>query len=252
MGLMLRRIRQRRAWRQVDLAVRAGVSRQAVSRIERGALHNMPVGTVQLVANALDARIDLVVRWHGGDLGRLINARHAAMHEAMARMFAGLPPWIAEPEVSYSIWGERGVVDLLCWHPPSRALLVVELKSELVDLNELLGTLDRKRRLASEVARSRGWHAATTSAWVVVAESQANRRAALAHGTVLRSKLPTDGRGIRAWLRAPNKAIAALSFLSSAHGVGVGRNLAPVQRVNRRKPRLARSQRCDKQGCLGG
>ena len=33
------------------------------------------------------------------------------------------------PEVSFSIYGERGVIDMLLWHPARRALLVVELKT---------------------------------------------------------------------------------------------------------------------------
>lgn len=48
------------------------------------------------------------------------------------------------PEVSFSIYGERGVIDLLAWHGPSRTLLVIELKTEVVDAAEMLGVLDRK------------------------------------------------------------------------------------------------------------
>src|SRR4051794_3854542 len=50
--------------------------------------------TIRRVAVALDARLDTALRWQGGDLGRLINARHAPMHEAMAAVFAGLDGWV--------------------------------------------------------------------------------------------------------------------------------------------------------------
>lgn len=233
---MLRQIRQRKRWRQADLAVRAGVSRQAVSRIERGVIHNLPVGSLQAVAIALEARIDLIVRWHGGDLARLVNARHAAMHEAIARFFKSLEGWVAEPEVSYSIWGERGAIDLLAWHAASRSLLVVELKSELVDVSELLGTLDRKRRLAPGIATERGWLSATTSSWVAMADSRANRRAGAAHRAALSSKLPTTGPAMTRWLRHPEGTVNALTFLTSAHPVSAGAALAPTRRVNR--PRM--------------
>ena len=46
------------------------------------------------------------------------------MHEIVARYFLGLPAWIVEPEVSFSIYGERGVIDILAWHPTSRILLL--------------------------------------------------------------------------------------------------------------------------------
>ncbi|MEA2632936.1 MAG: hypothetical protein QOE66_3155, partial [Chloroflexota bacterium] len=68
-----------------------------------------------------------------------------------------LPGWILAPEVSFAIYGERRVIDILAWHPGRRALLLIELKTELVDMNELLGTLDRKRRLARRIAQERGW-----------------------------------------------------------------------------------------------
>ena len=43
------------------------------------------------------------------------------------------------PEVSFSIYGERGVIDILAWHPGRRALLIIELKTDIVDVNELVG-----------------------------------------------------------------------------------------------------------------
>ena len=116
-GTAFRAIRIRKRWRQDDLATKAHVSRTIVGRIEHGRLGTIPIGMIRRVAAALDARFDTVVRWQGGDLGRLINARHAEMHEAMAIFMAGLDGWVAEPEVSFSIYGERGVLDVLAWHP---------------------------------------------------------------------------------------------------------------------------------------
>jgi hypothetical protein len=45
-------------------------------------------------------------------------------------------------------------------------LLVVEVKTAIVDVAELLGTLDGKRRLAVRVARERGWQPTATSSWL--------------------------------------------------------------------------------------
>ena len=71
----------------------------------------------------MDARIDLVPRWRGGDLDRLIDARHAGMVETLVRRLASLPDWIAQPEVTFSIYGEHGSIDLVAWHPGRRAFL---------------------------------------------------------------------------------------------------------------------------------
>jgi hypothetical protein len=40
--------------------------------------------------------------------------------------------------VTFSIYGERGSIDLLAWHSETRTLLVVELKSELTSIEETL------------------------------------------------------------------------------------------------------------------
>lgn len=236
-GAALRAIRIRKRWRQVDVAERAGVSRWAIIGIERGRLAGLPLGTVRAVAAALDARLDTVLRWQGGDLPRLLSARHAAMHEVMARFFGDLPDWTAEPEVSFSIYGERGIIDVLAWHPGRRILLVIELKTEVVDVNEMLGSLDRKRRLARVIARDRGWDPLEVGVWLVIADGRTNRRHVASHMAVLRAKLPTDGRSIRAWLRNPAGAVAALSFLPTVGGTHVAAAPTAVRRVSRHRRR---------------
>ena len=47
-GAAIRSIRQRKRWRQEDLATKARVSRSTVGRIERGALSNVPLGTIRM------------------------------------------------------------------------------------------------------------------------------------------------------------------------------------------------------------
>ena len=89
------------------------------------------------------------------------------MHEELARLFDALPDWVTAPEVTFAIYGERGAIDILAWHAPTRSLLVIELKTEIVDVQETVGTLDRKRRLAAKVAAERGWAPASISAWLL-------------------------------------------------------------------------------------
>jgi transcriptional regulator with XRE-family HTH domain len=234
-GSMLRAIRVRKRWRQSDLAAKARVSRWVVMRIEHGRLSSIPVGKVRAVAAALDARIDATVRWQGGDLPRLLSARHSWMQEVMARYFASFAEWVAEPEVSFSIYGERGIIDVLAWHAERRVLLVIELKTEIVDVNEMLGTLDRKRRLAFDVARARGWQPRTVATWLIVAPGRTNQRAIADHVTLLRAKLPADGTTMRRWLRDPAGRIDALSVMPNVQGTHLGRSVTSVRRVSGRR-----------------
>lgn len=239
-GTAIRAVRIKRGWRQVDLALTTGVSQSTVSRVECGQLGEVPVATLRRVVEPLGIRLTLDVRWRGGELDRLVGGRHSAMHEELARIFAALPEWTAAPEVTFAIFGERGAIDILAWHAASRTLLIIELKTELVDVQETVGTLDRKVRLAATVAAERGWRPQTVASWLVVADSPTNRRRVQAHGTMLRAAYPADGRTMPGWLREPHGSIAALSFLSSTHAAGTNRSLAPVRRVRPRKPSVVR------------
>lgn len=237
-GAALRAIRIRKRWRQVDLARRARVSPPVIGRIERGGIASVPLGKLRRVASTLGARLEVFVRWDGADLARLLDARHSAMHEAVAGLFASTEGWVFEPEVSFSIHGERGIIDILAWHPRRRMVLVVELKTEVVEVGLLLGKMDQRRRLASNIALRLGWDPIAVSTWVVIADSRTNRRAVAAHQTVLRRKFPVDGRSMKRWLGDPLERIDALGFLPKSHVVTLGRSVAPVKRVVAPRPRV--------------
>lgn len=236
-GAAIRAIRVRRGWRQTDLSKRARVSPSVIGRIERGDASSVTLGKLRRVANTLGARLEAFVRWDGADLPRLLDARHAAMHEALAGMFEALEGWVVEPEVSFSIHGERGIIDILAWHPGRRMLLVIELKTEVVEVGVLLGKMDQRRRLGANVARQFGWDPLAVSTWVVIADGRTNRRVVAAHRTVLRGKFPVDGRSMRRWLRDPHERIDALGFLPKRHVATLGRNVVPVRRVGARRAR---------------
>lgn len=239
-GATIRFLRIRRPWRQRDLAEHAGVSQSMVSRIERGHLAGVTLEAIRRVAAALDLRLDLVGRWRGGELDRLLAAGHSALHESVARDIGGRVGWRFSSEVSFAHFAERGIIDLLAWHEPSGALLVIELKTEFVDINELLGTLDRKRRHAEQIARERGWlnHASSVSVWVIVSDTSVNRHRARDHRTMLTTAYPTDGRSIRPWLRAPRGSVACLSFWP-VNRPGTGRTRTDGRSTARHRVRAA-------------
>lgn len=234
-GAQLRAVRVKRRWRQIDLAQRARVHRSVISRIERGQFESTSIGAILAIARALDIQVSLSARWHAGDLDRLVNGRHARLHESVARWFAeDLPEWVLDPEVSFSIYGERGVIDILAWHPSSRALIVIELKTDIVDVNLLMSQMDQRRRLAREIVRDRGWDPVSISTWVIVANGRTNRARLAAHRVVLRNAFPLDGRSIQGWLRRPDRGIAALSIWERQGQDAAGGDLAARHRVTRR------------------
>ncbi len=218
LGAVIRRVRLRAGRTQAGVAQAAGVSQSTVSRVERGHLGPLQLETIRSIGAAVEVRIDLIPRWRGADLDRLLGAAHAALHRSVAESLAGHRDWTFRPEVSFSIWGERGIIDILAWHAKRKVLLVIELKTEVVDLNELLGTLDRKVRLGPEIARAQGWAVppgARVSAWVIVSDGRTNRRRIHAHAAMIRAALPDDGRAIAGWLGRPRRNLRCLSFWSA-------------------------------------
>jgi hypothetical protein len=168
------------------------------------------------------------------------------MHELVAERLAALTGWEFATEVTFSEWGERGVVDILAWHSLTRTLLIIELKTEIPDPAGLVAQVDRYHRLAPAIGRGRGWNPLSVATWVLVAESDLKRRQVGRHNVMLRNAFPLDGQFLRRWLRAPSDnmpaetggaaaRVSGLSFLANAAvGVTNGR-LGPTKRVRGRR-----------------
>jgi transcriptional regulator with XRE-family HTH domain len=238
LGALLRALRLRRGWRQADVAARAHVSRAVVSSLERGHVLRVRLAPLRRVGMALDVRIDLLPRWRGGELSRLLDRDHAAVATSLIAHLGALG-WISRPEVSFSVYGERGAVDVLAYHPSHAALLVIEVKTALLDLQDLVAGVDRKLRLAPGLAREIGWTPRVTGAWVVVSESRTARRRAAEHRDLLRAAFPADGRSMRRWLRDPRGQVRALGFWPNARLRNARADIPGRQRVRKPSPRSA-------------
>ena len=225
-GAAIKALRADRRWTQVDLSRAADVSAATISRLEAGRLDTTSLAMIRRVFAALDARCDLVARWHGGELSRLLDAHHAAIVEHVLGRLAGLPGWIAEPEVTFSIFGERGSIDVLAWHEKRRALLIIEVKTGLDDVGGLVRQVDRYRRLANDIAKTRGWWPSAVAVWAVVADGRTARRRLEQHRGTLRRAFPIDGRAMEHWLRVPGDPVSALSFVPIARPAKAGRRRA--------------------------
>lgn len=195
------------------------MSRWTVARIERGQLEGVSLATLRSVARSLEITVEIAVRWQGAELDRVLGAGHDALREAVVRLLTDAGGWELAAEVTFSMWGERGVIDLLAWHAACRALLVVEVKTEIVDVGRLVAQVDRYRRLAPEIVRTRSWHPARVAAWVAVTDTRTNRRRMADHRGVLRAAFPDDGRGVRGWLGSPDRVLSALTFLPDERAV---------------------------------
>jgi transcriptional regulator with XRE-family HTH domain len=151
-GAVYRAVRRRQGLSQREIAARAGVSQQTVSVIERGRFDEVDLATLRRVGAVLGIDLPFAPRWRGPELDRLLDAGHAAIVEIVVGELRDRG-WTVMVEWSFNRYGERGSVDVLAWHPDRSALVVVEVKTRVVDLQGLLGTLDRKVRIAAEILR---------------------------------------------------------------------------------------------------
>jgi transcriptional regulator with XRE-family HTH domain len=228
-GQSIRALRRRQPWTQKELAHRAGISQASVSRAERGQAKHLTVRTIDQIAEALGARSSLRLYWHGEDLDRLLDAAHAGLVEQVVVLLAA-HGWQVVPEATFSEFGERGSIDVLAFHPGHGALLIVEVKSVVPDMQAMLGGMDRKVRLAPKVAARRGWLVRSVSRLLVLEEDRTSRRRLADHGATIAAVMPLGTRAMRRWIAKPTSPAGGVLFLPSSPGTTTRR------RVGRKLP----------------
>jgi transcriptional regulator with XRE-family HTH domain len=236
-GRSLRAIRVRLGLRQVDVAIRAGVSRSFVSNLERGLSRSSDISRIEAVCVALGADLDVRVRWRGEGLDRLLDEGHAMVVDRLAALL-NADGWQVSLEVTFNDYGDRGSIDIFAWLPETRSLLIAEVKSVVADAQGTLAPLDRKARVAPKLARERGLDPGSVSRLLIVGDTSTNRRRIARFEALFGAALPDRGWTVRRWLAAPSGSISGLLFLPDSIGDGTRRAAAGRSRVNR--PRRAR------------
>ena len=238
LGTLLRAVRKRSLLLQSEVADRSEVAHSTISLVERGHWDKLSIQRLRQIAAVLDIRLELTAHWRGGDALRLLNWRHSLLAASFAAFMGRQPGWVSLPEVSFSIYGERGVIDSLAWHEADAHLLVVELKTDFVDVNETIGQFDRYVRLARQIAVERGWRPRTVSGWLVVLDTSVNRRCAAEHKELLKCRFRADGHAMRTFLREPSAETIGLSFWSDSNRGGTKWQSAPQRvRIRAGEPR---------------
>jgi transcriptional regulator with XRE-family HTH domain len=230
-GRSFRALRHRRGWRQVDLSSRAGVARWSLIDLEAGRIGHLRVDIVRACAEALGGRLVLTLSSGAGDPRLLIDAGHATLQEHWKAKLERWG-WVVRAEVSFNHYGDRGRVDLLAFHPTSRVLLVVEIKTVLWDLQALLGGVDVKRRVSPAFVGDFGWRPAAIVPMVVVADGTTARRRLREYESLF-AAFEVRGRDAASWLGAPSVGPRGLLVLTKLPDVAPG----DLRRAGRRRVR---------------
>ena len=231
-GRAVRALRQRRGWRQVDLAARSGLSQSLVSRIELGQIGASSFDDLSAIAAALDGQLALDFRWRGEQLDRLIDEEHASIIDQLVGIYRD-SRWDVGVEVTFSIFGERGSIDVFAAHPIAHVVAVNEIKASIGDAGNTVIGVDRKTRLAPKIAAERGWDTRRGVAQFLVLRDTTTSRARVArHADIFRTAFPADGRASLDWIRNPTgPPPSGIIFLPDTRPTGDTRRRSAARRV---------------------
>jgi HTH-type transcriptional regulator/antitoxin HipB len=237
-GRILRALRRRRRLTQAQLGARAGVSQQTISLIERGHGSKLAGDTLRRVFAALDARWEPVVSWRGGALDRLLDEAHAELvGETVRRLQAA--GWDVAVETTYSVYGERGSIDVLAGRRDRQALIVVEVKSDLTVIEATIRKMDEKERIVRRsLGRERfGFRPAIVGRILVLPATDTARRRVRRSSAVLDAAFPARSREIRRWLSDLHGDLSGILFVADTNRSGDTRRTGGSQRVRTARPR---------------
>jgi len=195
--------------RQSDVGAKADVSRASIGEHERGRIEGATVSALRRHAEALNVSLEIVLRGPAGQLAQ--DEEHALLTQWVKRRLES-NRWETEAEASYSIYGERGRIDLLGWRADRRAVLIDEQKTDVPDVQDLLGTLDAKERLATRIAHERGWEADSVGVLLVITRTSRNV-AIVQRFAGLFSRYSMRGSAADRWLRDPVGPARMLVFV---------------------------------------
>ena len=204
-----------------------------MSRVERGQLDGLTIASMRRVCASVGATLELTVKWRGPLLDRLVDEAHARLCARVVEILerAG---WEAYVEVSYSHFGERGSVDVMGLHPATGSVVVVEVKTMIVSVEELLRSHDAKVRLARQIVHDRwGWQPKRVGRLLVVEGSTANRTRIRTSAALVTRVMPGRAADARLWLAEPDtSSLSAVWFVRPRPPSGPARAASP-QRVRR-------------------
>ena len=220
-GRLVRDGRLAARWTQQGLERRSGVSQSRLSRIERGACRSVRFIEVDRLFVAVGVRYRLDAHLPPGP--RVVDdAVHVRCATAVQRRLEAAG-WEVRREVEIGSDRSRGWIDVIAFHPATRLLLVIEIKTELRDLGAIERSLNWYVREAARAAARFGWRPTAVASTLLVLATDANDQA-------MRSIRPALDVAL------PGRATALRDV------VGTGRSSGPQRFVATIDPRSRRRQ----------
>ena len=174
---VIRHARLALGWSQRELGRRSGVPQTAISRLEREGSASLTFGQLRRMTDALGVAVRFT--FEAPFLQDRVRQRDRVHARCIAfvgrRMQAS--GWELATEVEIYGRGSPGWIDVLAFHPRTRTLLVIEIKTEIHDFGQIQRTLAWYESNARRTARSLGWAPdRVCGALVVLATAAVDRR----------------------------------------------------------------------------
>jgi transcriptional regulator with XRE-family HTH domain len=192
----VREVRLALGWSQRELAWRAKVAQSTVCRIERATLPDLTFDTAALLLDVLGVRASLELQAPFiADRARQRDPGHARCVAYVARRLRRLG-WMVLTEVEVVTGSSHGWIDVLAYRERDGLLLVIEVKTDLVDIGMLQRQVSWYERAAWDAARREGWQPRRAiSAVLVLATERALERMS-DNRELLRQTFPVSARDL--------------------------------------------------------
>jgi hypothetical protein len=196
--------RRRAGWSERELARRLRTNQAAIQRLEAT---DRPLLNVELASRAIEL-LGIRITVDANPLGL---ADRREQRDALHALCCGFvlrrlrrDGWEPRAEVEVGDGRSRGWIDVLAYRPADRALLVIEVKTAIVDLGRTLRTVGWYARSAREAAAQLGWRPRTvTPALLVLCTVESDGRLT-AQRDLVRESLPGTAAALAGWIRAPD------------------------------------------------
>jgi len=222
---------------QVELERRTGISQSAQSRFERGLPSSIDLAALEALAAALGGRMTFT--FDAPFLAERVAQRDRVHARCVAHAAARLRRlgWLTETEVQIEGAYGPGWIDVLAFHPKARALLVIEVKTEIRDFGRIQRTLGWYSSRSAMAAARFGWRGRATTSVLLVLATEAVDAALVINRSLADTAFRTRARHLEAWLATPIDATSLPPGLAMIDPTcRAGRWLLPTRIDARRTP----------------
>jgi transcriptional regulator with XRE-family HTH domain len=221
-GSSIKVTRQSIGWTERELADRLGTNQGAIQRLEGGAQAHLNVGLATAALDVLGIRLTIDANAMGlADRREQRDSVHARCCGYIARQLEQRG-WAVRTEGEVGEGRTRGWIDVLAFRQSDRALLIIEVKTELNDVGRLLRSLGWYARSCRDAAHSIGWRPRlVVPALIALATVETDARL-IANAELVRNALPDDADRLAAWIddpsaETPRPAVGLIDPLSRRH-----------------------------------